>query len=65
MLRLMQTPLPPDPLAKRREILDAARRLSEQSDRLTARARDQVARADAVLRRLRPLLHTAETDAED
>jgi hypothetical protein len=56
----------PDLLATRRNMLDAARRLSKHGDRLTARAHDQLARADAVLRSIGPLLRTAaETDAED
>jgi hypothetical protein len=61
MLRLMETPLP-DPLVTRRDILDSARR---PSDRLTTRAQDQFARADAVLRRIRPLRSAAETHAQD
>jgi hypothetical protein len=61
----MQVPQP-DPLATRRDMLGVARRLFEHADRLAARAQDEFARADAVLRRIRPLLRPgAETDAAD
>jgi hypothetical protein len=61
----MHTPLT-DPLAVRREMLEAAHRLCEHANWPIARAQDHVAHADAVLRRIRPLLRPgAETDAAD